>query len=361
MECLRDYIGIRGCGLTPPVSGIYINSLPGIEFKGIEDLANADQVSFQGVWNDVQERAIERFRLDVLGELSGFDSRYKLRQITQTVDLGREVGAEIAPSANQSGFVIELNNPGDQLVCSNMQSSYIQAIPFYSVAGGDYTVVVKDADLGTVLDTFTGTATIGWNVIEPDKFYDAQRISITQDTTALTTATLDLSQFNLSGFANNGYADGYWGWNGALWFNGGCSGSAQVRGYQTDASYQNPVYGSNTFGISCVFSVRCTYNNVVCKNKRYFAPAFRLCLGIELMTERLYTSRINKWTNVDYNMAKKLRAEFEAQYRGGELKDGDMSTFYEGELKKACSSIDLDLTDCCLECSQQIQWRETQL
>lgn len=361
MECLRSYIGVRGCGLTAPASGIYINGLAGIEFKGIEDLANPDQTSFAGVWADVEDRAIKRFEIDVIGRLSGFDSRYRLRQVTQTVDLGNAVTNNVAPSANQSGLVIELNNPNDQFVCSNMQTLYVQSIQFYCVNAGAYTLIVKDADLGTVLDTFTVTGVVGWNVTDCDKYYDARRISMTVDTTALTTATLDLSQFNLSGFSNNGIDSGYWGWNNGLWFDYGCSGSAQVRGYQTDISYQNPVYGQNTFGISCVFSVRCTYNNIVCKNKRYFSTAFRLVLGIELMTERIYTSRINKWTTVDLNMAKKLRAEFEAQYRGGTLVDGDFTQTYEGELKKACESIDLNLTDCCLEADGAILWRETQL
>lgn len=356
MECLRDYIGIKGCGIDPPASGMYINSLPGIEFNSIDQIANADQTSYAGVWSDVQERAIERFRLDVLGVVSGFNSRYRLKQITQTVDLGKEIGATIAPSANQSGLVIELNNPGDTFVCSNMQTLYIQSIPFYSLAIGAYTIVVRDADLGTVLDTFNGTSAIGWNTISPDKSYDGvRRISITQNTTAISTSTLDLASFNLQGFANN--INFSWGYTNGLWFNYGCTGTAQVRGFQTDINYQSAVYGSNTFGISCVFSVQCTYNNVVCKNKRYFATAFRLCLGIELMTERLYSSRINKWTTVDLKRASELKKEFELQYRGGKTEDAE----YEGELKRACYSIDLDLTDCCLEADGMYQWRETQL
>lgn len=357
MECLLDYIGLKGCGITAPASGMYVNSLPGVEFANVEQLADADQVSYAGVWVDVQERAIERFRLDVLGVYSGFDKRYKLRQITQTVDLGNAVTTVLPPSANQSGLVIELNNPDDTFVCSNMQTLYVQSIQFYCVNAGAFTLVVKDADLGTVLDTFIVTGVVGWNVTSTDKSYDGvSRISITVDTTTLDTATLDLSNFFLNGFDNT---NDFYGWgNNALWFNYGCTGSAQVRGYQTDIAYQNPVYSNNTFGISAVFSVRCTYNNIVCKNKRYFATAFRLCLGIELMTERIYTSRINKWTTVDLKKAYELRAEFEMQYRGGQTKEG---AFYEGELLRACGSIDLDLTDCCLECSSNLQWRETQL
>lgn len=361
MNCLLDYIGIRGCGITAPASGMYINSLPGVELAGIEGLADADQSSFQGVWDDIQERAIERFRIDVIGRLSGFNSRYRLKQITQTVDLGSTVGDAIVPTKAAAGLVIELNNPNDQFVCSNMQTLYVQSIQFYAVDAGNFTIKVRDADLGTQLDSFLVAGTVGWNVTACDKFYDARRVSITVGVLGLNVVSLDLSQFNLSGFANNGYDSGYWGWNNGLWFDGGCTGSAQVRGYQSDANGGNPVYGQDTYGVSCVFSVRCTYNNVVCKNKRYFASAFRLCLGIELMTERMYTSRINKWTTVDAKKAQRLRAEFEAQYRGGELKDGDIVTSYEGELKKACDSIDLDLTDCCLEADATILWRETQL
>lgn len=353
---MRYYIGIKGCGIDPPDSGMYVNSLQGIEFNNIEQIANADQVTYQGVWDDVTERADARFTLDVLGKYSGFNDRYRLRQITQSVDLGKTTGGTNAPSANQSGVVIELNNPDDQYVCSNMQTFYVQSVQFYCVNSGSFTLTIKDADLGTALDTFTVTGVQGWNVKSTDKSYDGvRRISITVDTTSLSTTTFDISSLNLTGLANN--ID--WWYGNGLWFNYGCSGAAQVRGYQTDINYQNPVYGSNTFGISCVFSVRCTYNNIVCNNKRYFANAYRLLLGIELMTERIYSSRINRWTTTDAKTADRLRKEFEVQYRGGQL--GAEGIFYEGELNKACSSIDLDLTDCCLECSGDIQWRETQL
>lgn len=367
MECLRDYIGIKGCSLTVPDSQMYINTLPGIEFKNIEQLANAEQVDFQGVWDDVQDRAVERFRLDILGKYSGFDQRYRLRQITQSVDLGKDLtsGVTQVPSANNSGLVLELMNPGDACICSNMQSFYIQSIQFYCVNAGAYVITVKDADYGTVLDTFSVVGVQGWNVTKSDAQYDGvRRISITVDTTALTTAFLDLSNFNLQLWGGNNWCSDCYGWNGVgLFFNYDCAGNAQVRGYQTDATFQNPVYGVNTFGVSAVFSVKCTYNNIVCNNKRFFATAFRLALGIELMMERIYTSRLNRWTTVDKQQARDLKKEYELQYRGGVMTgaNGGTEAIYEGELQKACDSIDLDLSDCCLECDAPIVWRETQM
>lgn len=367
MECLRDYIGIKGCNFAPASSGMYINSVAGIEFAMIDQIANADQTSYAQVWADVQERAIERFRLDVIGKYSGFDRRYKLRQITQTVDLGKDLrsGTTQVPSANQSGLVIELTMPTDQTICSNMQSLYVQSIQFYCVNAGNYTIVVKDADYGTTLDTFAVTGSQGWNVTNCDKQYDnVRRLSITVDTTAITTAFLDLSQFNLQGFGQSNWASNSYGWSGyGLWFDYDCTGTAQVRGYQTDINYANPVYGINTFGVSAVFSVRCTYNNVVCNNKRYFATAFRLVLASELMSEILYSSRLNRWTTVDKQKAASLRREYEVQYRGGVMTDssGKEIAQYEGELDRACYSIDLDLSDCCLQTDAPIQWRETQM
>lgn len=360
MWCLKDYIGIKGCGIPAVASGMYINSVAGVEFNEIETIANPEQQSYIGVWEDIQTRAIERFRVDVIGKLSGFDKRYRLRQITQSIDLGNEVDINSITTAsnNRRGLVLELNNPGDQAVCSNMQALYIQSLQFYLSANGNYTITIADADFGTVLDTFAYTgATAGWNAINVDKQYDYTRVSVTVDCTSLDTVKKDISSFDLSGFANSNLFSDF-GYNGGLWVSYDCAGTAQVRGITTDLNYQNATYGDNTFGVSCVFSVRCTYNGVVCKNKRYFANAFRLLLAIELMVERQYTSRINKWTTVDVKKARELELKYEMQYRGGKNSEG---IEYEGELNQAIQSIDLNLNDCCIECDQEIMWRESQM
>lgn len=81
MECLRNYIGIVGCGAPmPPVieegeepedlfSGLYINQLPGISLRSIEKLADEEQENYLGVWNDVQTRAILKFGIAFRGRM----------------------------------------------------------------------------------------------------------------------------------------------------------------------------------------------------------------------------------------------------------------------------------------------------
>ena len=64
MECLINYIGLRGCGLPEPESGLYLNSLPGLTLKNLQSVANSEQVNFIGVFNEVQERAINRLIQD---------------------------------------------------------------------------------------------------------------------------------------------------------------------------------------------------------------------------------------------------------------------------------------------------------
>lgn len=81
MDCLKDYIGISGCGATLPVlgegqtledvfSGLYINQLPGISLKSIEKLADSEQENYLGVWFDVKRRALLKFGLAFRGNVN---------------------------------------------------------------------------------------------------------------------------------------------------------------------------------------------------------------------------------------------------------------------------------------------------
>lgn len=65
MECLRDYIGLKGCEETIPSSGLFINSLPGINLKSIDKIADHEQISFKGVWKDIQDRTLAKFNSEV--------------------------------------------------------------------------------------------------------------------------------------------------------------------------------------------------------------------------------------------------------------------------------------------------------
>ena len=113
----------------------------------------------------------------------------------------------------------------------------------------------------------------------------------------------------------------------------------------------------DVFGLSAVWSVKCSFNNIVCQNKDHFAEALLYCLGSELMTERINSSRINRWTTIDKPRAIELRKFFEARYKGGVYDE----TQYEGELTSAVYGIELNLYDSCLCADNKIIWTDSRL
>lgn len=73
MQCFVDYIGFFYCPgggvYDSPPSGIFINSLPGISVENTDKIADSEQISYIGVWSDVQQFALAQFRLDALNEI----------------------------------------------------------------------------------------------------------------------------------------------------------------------------------------------------------------------------------------------------------------------------------------------------
>lgn len=72
MTCFLDYIGLSYCNggiYDTPASGIYLNSLPGISIENTDKIANGEQISYLGIWADVQQFALAQFRLDVISEI----------------------------------------------------------------------------------------------------------------------------------------------------------------------------------------------------------------------------------------------------------------------------------------------------
>lgn len=51
-----------------------------------------------------------------------------------------------------------------------------------------------------------------------------------------------------------------------------------------------------------------------CENKQQLAHALLYYLGMELMTERLYSDRINRYTTIDRSKAKEQREEFQGEF-----------------------------------------------
>lgn len=58
----------------------------------------------------------------------------------------------------------------------------------------------------------------------------------------------------------------------------------------------------------------CDYETLICENKAKLITAWKYLLGNQLMLFRLYTTRLNRFTTVDYNKAIELRDFYAVEY-----------------------------------------------
>lgn len=361
LTCFTDWIGIKTCVVTEPESGVFLNELPGINLENIEQIADSDQVTYANVWNDVQARAIKKFNSDIITE---FGKRFRLRRSTQTVDLSKFIDkTSITPAAAKyRGFTIELNQSTDQFVYSNLQAINIQELKLYFTAAVTLDVKVFDLDTGEELFTKSVTGVLNeWLKISINQVFMARRVFVCYDATALGGVNLDLTKFRLDSFGlgcSSCSCDSIdYGW---LLGWGFCGCQSRVRGAESDISAEvtDVTQSSNTTGLSGIFSVRCEYDRVVCNNKELFTTALWYLLGAELMTERIFSDRVNRFTSVDLKKAHELKTYFEFMYKGGVDAAG---TFHDGDLQRAVYGVQLNPADCCLQCDGAIRFLDSQM
>lgn len=70
IDCFIDSIGLQLCA-EAPTSGLYLSSLPGLSVEAIDNIADSEQVTYLGVYADVQTNALAQFNLDVRGAING--------------------------------------------------------------------------------------------------------------------------------------------------------------------------------------------------------------------------------------------------------------------------------------------------
>jgi len=356
LNCLKSHIGVEGCTVTTPNSGLFINQLPGIELEMIDKLADEQQVDFNGVFDDIEERAVRRLKTDVNAE---FKKHYKIKNITQSIDLEREIdtSSTTAAGAFLRGFTLELDRTDDNFAYSNLETIYVQTLSLYFTSTNSTTIRIFDIVTGTELfsQAVPAPASIGWTVIDIYQTFSERRIFVTYDATNLTGVSFDV--VNLRNAINRSQD----GCTVACFSCGGSNRNAELRAGQatiaTTIQESDITFGDDLFGLSGVWSVMCSFDSLVCNNKEAFTTALWYLLGIEMMNERLYSSRLNEFTAFDRNKAKELRNMYEVKYRGGTIDEIE----HEGELTMAIDGINLNLNDYCLICYDPVRYEEAKI
>ena len=327
-HCLDNYIGLRGCDSTTPPSGLYVNDLPGMSLENLVTLTNIDEPTYIDIWTMVQGRAQSRFSLDVREAMG---KHYKLNSLMQGINVGNNVGS-LASSvpAQYAGFTIELIDDNYQYVPSPFASIHVQQIVFYAdQAYFGVLFQIIDLDTDQVLGIYTQDLILGKNIIEVNTTFHnlyinpAWRLAVVVNMATIANL-LDL----------------------VLPYNHSMLSCCDVRlqGYTSDeATVSSGTSGSNTYGVSGIFSIVCNWDAMICQNKTLFSRAYWYLLGIELLTEQLYSTKLNQFTTVNLQRLNELRAEYQVEYNKS-LEQ------VAGGLKLSC--------DCCIECNESVQLRE---
>jgi hypothetical protein len=334
MNCLTDYIGLRGCTDSEPLSGLYINDLAGINLKSIDATADNEQVTYLGVWAAVQKRAQVKLLSAVQRE---FNKRYKLKTITQSWQLPKDLnGTEETFDPTWKGLQID-TSCGDQIqyVQSNLMFISVQSFSVYikSFVGDSITINYQIAD-GFTGEVFTsGTKVItstGWHQININEKYFTSKLDIEWYAPEGTvTEQVDLNDTDGVGCAcmSNLF---------------GCDCCASVWGLN-----QGDRIDGNSWGMIVTSTIGCSFEGLICANKNTFDAAYWNLLGLELMIEQIYTDRLNKYTTIRREEAKELRDYYQVEF--------------DKYIEQAIEGISMDNFDCCLECNENYQYQTSRM
>lgn len=321
MSCLKDYIGLKYCGAPVPPSGLYVNSLPGISLNTIDKTTDEDQVTFNGLWSDVQERSYRKFTTLVN---SFFGQRYKLKSITESINLGLQLtDTTVSALGTYRGIELKLYRQSD------LQSYYVHSVSVWSdAAANGVDVKVFDVIEGKQLWSTSKDLVKGWNHIIIEQHFATAHLLIGYNAALVSTKELSLlNKVNI--------------WSDCLCNRYGCE--ADLKGVDFDGTTMSISKSSNSQvdGMSIYVSVRCRYDNFICSNRELFATAWWYLLGAELMQERLFSSRLNRFTTADVKKAEQLYQVFLAEF--------------QRQLAATLDGVDLNTEDLCIECNEPFQ------
>lgn len=321
MNCLTDYIGVKGCGATVPDSDIYINSLPSINLRQLQGIADSEQENFIGVWNDIQQRAQSKLLLDVSSLLR---KRYKLNSFIESFKLIETIGVDNFPAASEErGFQYDTQNNNGQIIKSDFYAVNVEYLKLYlsAVTTNPITISINCIDTNEVLFTkniLVVNQVVGWNLIKVNKTFLNQRLKFVYDATEITSVST-----NQNDLINNGC---------------GCTNS-HCGGYLKGIT--GSLLSNDSYGLVGKISLTCTYEPIICANKDLFSGPYLYLLGSEIMIERIYTDRLNEFTTVRADEAKELNDYFLSEYDQG--------------LKNVIDGISIEFSDCCISCNNLIR------
>ncbi len=311
MNCLLNYVGVRGCGITPE-SGIFINQFPGMSTELLDKIASQDQVTYAGVWNDIQDSAYLRFRSLVQDALVTAGSARLDQVLYQTQKPFVNQWASIQPKDPFPEF--------RGVIASISGSRYvglkIKNLLIYNAGDSDVQYVdirlVQTQD-GKILKQLSETLSPGMNKIAINEVFYSDFNSIN--------IALFVDCTNLTTLDGNFIDYGYFGWGDMLdfcptqyssWIFPGYSIFPLKAGldYERGDSWSND---STQSGVYWDAELIASLDAFICAQKEDLLDAWTNLLCKQTLWTKLSSNRVNYFTQSNPDTTNSNIATFESQ------------------------------------------------
>lgn len=305
MDCLLDYIGLKGCNSEAPRSGKFLNSMPGMSTELVDNISSSDQITYKETWANIQSEAFSRMKDDILNILRE-DSNFKeivyqtrrLTKFTRTTDV-------IDSSSYYNGLYLRIPE-------SRYIDLYLRQLYVYSDTVVTTVLKVFDINDGSELYTQDIDLVVGFNSIEIDEVLDLKYgimdVFIGVDASGFNSIKTQRDLYYLCDRDDVP-----------------CDHNHRVSNYLYEIWPSRLLLSDNpTFenidkegfgrGVAFGIDIRCSVESFICENKKSLEESWRHVLAWQTLVTKIGSYRLNLFTTSNLENTAYLRDQYEKRY-----------------------------------------------
>lgn len=287
MECLNDIlcgkyaiVGIKDFINCPhPENVLFINDIPGLTLKSAAAIANEEQRTGFNLMNDKIKLATQKVFNKFSGIMSG---SFDFNAVIESREISSFSNKTIAPATIERGLVLRRWQ-------SEMARTYIEEVYIRTVESGIVNIKIYDGDVTkvfqvSVLANVTNAVTIRYKC-------KSEQVKILFDQTDFTTYGCQINESegcNTCGSSSSKY-------------------KLQIKGWDGDSET------NGCFGVGVLANVQCYEEAIICQLLPRMAFMIWYQSGIEIVMERLHSTRVNAVVLFNEAKTEKLLAFLEVE------------------------------------------------
>lgn len=310
MPCYTDYVAISRSQVSR--SGLYAVDLPGVEIALLDGLVTSDQSDYFDFWDVIYKRAWDNLVQDVSTLLR---SKFYVDQKLITRETS-EFLSTINNNTGLAGIKIQFDLP--KYARLHILSVGIFSEQEYQTPDVLIQFYEEDAN-GELLHEVAEEAIVGRNTINVDTDFEVDKLFV-----AYNPVIYELRK------TENKYYSEYGRGFSKLECTFPCFG---LNGYQGSVSQVN---GG---GLNVKYVVYCSSEKYVCENLNLFKMAYWYRIGLEIVHERRFGQRINKYVTLTFDNWEEQMKFYQAQYEQNLKNAIEAVNIYEDPVCFTCKNV----------------------